>query len=103
MSANIITENILTQVDNEGRLQMLMDEIVHHRILDDAVPIGKGMYKTPTGARRRLKTTKGWQLYVQWKDGSVSWVKLKDLKESFPIELADYAIAEGIDKEPAFI
>ena len=25
------------------------------------------------------KTTKGWDLYVTWKDGSNNWVSLKDI------------------------
>jgi hypothetical protein len=48
------------------------------------------------------KTTKGWKLCVKWKDGSTSWERLADLKESNPMELADYAVAHGIDIEPAF-
>ena len=49
------------------------------------------------------KTTKGWELFVQWKDGSGNWVSLKDLKDSYPLELAKYATQMGIDKEPSFI
>jgi hypothetical protein len=37
------------------------------------------------------KTTAGWELHVIWKDGSSNWITLKDMKESFPIEVADYA------------
>jgi hypothetical protein len=47
-------------------------------------------------------TTIGWQLHCQWKDCSTSWVNLADLKESYPIETAEYAIILGIDHEPAF-
>ena len=47
-------------------------------------------------------TTQGWELLVQWKDGSVSWEKLKDLKESNPVEVAEYAVANRIVEEPAF-
>jgi hypothetical protein len=32
----------------------------------------------------------------------MSWVKLKDLKASNPIELAEYAVANWIAEEPAF-
>ena len=39
---------------------------------------------------------------MQWKDGSTSWVPLKDLKESNPIEVAEFAIAHRIEHEPAF-
>jgi len=31
--------------------------------------------------KTRKPTTKGWQLLVAWKDGSSSWVKLKDIKQ----------------------
>ena len=39
---------------------------------------------------------------MRWKDGSESWIHLKDLKESHPVELAEYAKARGIAQEPAF-
>ena len=48
------------------------------------------------------KTTKGWNLAVKWKDGLTSWEKLVDLKESFPVGVAEYAIASNLDKEPDF-
>ena len=35
-------------------------------------------------------------------DGSTSWVPLKDLKESNPVETAEYAVANFIHEEPAF-
>jgi hypothetical protein len=57
------------------------------------------------GANRQAKpkiTTQGWYLVVQWKDGSLSWEKLKDLKASNPIEVAEYAVANRLIEEPAF-
>jgi hypothetical protein len=41
-------------------------------------------------------------LCVQWKDGSTSWEKLSDVKESFPVEVAEYAEINGLHEEPAF-
>ena len=38
----------------------------------------------------------------EWKNKSTSWERLADLKESYPIQVAEYAVAKGIDKEPAF-
>ena len=32
----------------------------------------------------------------------MSWEKLKDLKESYPVQLAEYAVANKINEEPAF-
>ena len=48
------------------------------------------------------RSTAGWKLCVQWKDGSTSWEKLSDLKESNPIEVAEYAVAQNLQAEPAF-
>ena len=39
---------------------------------------------------------------VEWKDGSSSWERLADLKESYPIQIAEYAQSKGIAEEPAF-
>jgi hypothetical protein len=38
----------------------------------------------------------------QWRDGSSSWVPLVNLKDSNPVELAEYAVANRIHEEPAF-
>ena len=48
------------------------------------------------------KTTAGRQICSQWKDSSSSWEKLSALKESHPVQVAKFAIAQGIDHEPAF-
>ena len=48
------------------------------------------------------KTTIGWQLLAQFKDGSQQWISLKDFKESNPVEVADYAVAHQLVEEPAF-
>ena len=43
----------------------------------------------------------GWKLLVRWRDGSETWIPLKDLKELHPIEVAEFAKARCIDDEPA--
>ena len=35
-------------------------------------------------------------------DGSESWIHLKDMKESHPVEVAEFDRARGIADEPAF-
>ena len=39
------------------------------------------------------RSTVGWQICCQWKDGSTSWEKLSDLKESHPVQMAEYVQA----------
>eukprot|EP00978_Attheya_sp_CCMP212_P024525 scaffold77191_cov32-Attheya_sp.AAC.1 len=48
------------------------------------------------------RTTKGLKLLVKWKDGSSDWLLLADLKESDPVQTAEYAVANKLEKEPAF-
>ena len=47
-------------------------------------------------------TTQGWSLLVSWKDGSSDWMPLKDIKDSYPVQIAEYAMANKIVNEPAF-
>ena len=37
-----------------------------------------------------------------WKDGSMSWEKLSNLKESHPLQTEEVKITQGIDHEHAF-
>ena len=39
---------------------------------------------------------------MQWKDGSSNWIALKDARQSYPVLVAEYAVANRIDDEPAF-
>ena len=48
------------------------------------------------------QTTVGWALKIKCNNGSTLWVKLKDLKESNPVDVAEYATARGIQEEPDF-
>jgi hypothetical protein len=45
---------------------------------------------------------KGWKLCVKWKDGTTTWEPSSVLKESNPVEVAQYAVSNKIDDEPAF-
>ena len=101
--ANVIAENMFAQIDDEGRQFLLLDEIVDHKKNPKvAIPISEGTYRNTSGTEKPKVTTRGWELLVQWKDGSTSWEKLKDIKESNPIEVAEYAVANRIAEEPAF-
>ena len=46
--------------------------------------------------KRRRETTKGWEVCIQCKDGSSTWNKIKDVKESYSIQLAEYAVQNKI-------
>jgi hypothetical protein len=102
-AANVIAENMLTQVDSDGFSRTMMEAIVDYR-KDEAVAVPKtDKYLTTTSGQQRLrKTTVGWKLLIKWADESETWIPLKDMKESHPIETAEIAKARCIADEPAF-
>jgi hypothetical protein len=102
-AANVIAENMLTQVDSDGFSLMMMEAITDYR-KDEATAINKTdkYLTTPSGQKRMRKTTIGWTLLVKWADSSETWIPLKDLKESHPIETAEFAKARSIADAPAF-
>ena len=70
-----------------------MNEITNHRREAGAVCTSDGYVRSSNGNMVLRKTTKHCNLEVTWKIGEMSWVPLKDLKESNQIELAEYAVA----------
>ena len=103
-SANIIAENMITQVDNDGFSSPLMESIVDFR-KDSLIAVPKSEKYVITGRRgkRLSKTTKGFEGLVRWADGNESWIKLKDMKESHPVQTAEFARSKGIDDEAAVV
>ena len=91
---------MLTQVDSDGFSLSLMEGIIDYKC-DDSVAVSKtDKYITTSRGQRRLrKTTAGWKLLVKWRDQSESWVELSGLKESHPVETAEFAKSRGIDDD----
>jgi len=98
-TANAIAEAMYSQVDDEGHHHLIIKEIIDHRKDGSAVHIDDGMVP---GTQQKRWTTKGWFLLIEWMDSSTSWVPLKDIKESNPIHVAEYAVANKLVSEPAF-
>jgi len=88
VSANIIAQAIYENADDNGFTDgLILDEILDHFV------------------SRKLTnnmTTKGWFLLIRWKDGSESVVRLADIKESYPMEIAQFAKQHGLEREGAF-
>ena len=101
-SANVIAENLWDQADDDGYNYKLLFEVIGHRKNDDAINKEDGWIGSRTGARKRVITTKGWDLHVRWETGDTSYIALKDIKECNPIEVSEYAISNNLEVEPAF-
>ena len=100
-ATNKIAEALYDQLDEDGYNTGLVQEICDHQRSECAVGMAEG-YAGEGSKRKPVITTKGWKLQVKWTDGSFDWLPLSQVKESNPIETAEYAIAHGIHKEPAF-
>ena len=101
-TANIIAENLYSQVNSEGNSYSILEEIIDHKSDGTAVSKDDGYETTKQGIRRLWRSTKGWKLLFSWKDGTSSWVLLADMKEAYPVQVAEYAVANKIVEEPAF-
>jgi hypothetical protein len=100
--ANQIAEAIYSQVDQEGKQYLILDDILYHQKDRSAINRADGYWTSYNGNKVPKKTTQGWKLCVQWKDGTTTWVSLAELKDSNPLELAEYGVVNGIQDEPAF-
>ena len=101
LTTNVIAESMYAQCYADGNEYLLLDVLVDYQKNNKAISLTDQkitVWERPVTRR----TTAGWQLYCQWKDGPTSWEKLSDLKESHPMQTAEFAVAKGIDHEPAF-
>jgi hypothetical protein len=100
-TSNVIAENMYAQCDEEGHQFIILQDIFGHKTDGHAVERA-GMYIKVGGKKQIRKKTKGWNVCVEWKDGTTSWERLADLKESNPVEVAEYAATKNLHYEPEF-
>ena len=63
--ANIIAENMMSQVDYEGHHYQVLTELTDHKKYDsDIVKVG-GFINSSSGNLHRKRTTHGWKLLVE--------------------------------------
>ena len=102
LTVNAIAQNMFAQVDDEGNRHVLFDKIIDHCHTVLALKQADACIVTSSGNRRRRETTKGWDMIIQWKDGLTTWFPLKDTKETYPVQVSEYAVLTRIQEEPAF-
>jgi len=102
-STNILAEALYSQVDADYNRFLLLKEILSHNKDETAIQSNERSINAD-GSRNPTKciTTKGWTFQCLWADGSSSWEPLCNLKDSNPIELAEYGAMHNLLDEPAF-
>jgi hypothetical protein len=79
-----------------------MEDIIDHKTDGHAIDRADTWIKNWSSNQVR-KATKGWHLVVEWKDGIKRWKGLVDLKESHPVEVAEYADDKNLIDAPDFV
>jgi hypothetical protein len=101
-TVNIIVDNMLyAQCDEEGNQFNLMECIVDHN--NDGHDVECADIYIKHGSNKQVrKTTKGWHLCIEWKEGTTSWERLAYLKEINPVEVVEYDVSKNLHDSPAF-
>ena len=92
LTDKIIDKNMLSRVDSEVNHYQVLTELNDHKKGCSAIAKVYGLIHYSNCNLHRKRKHFGWKLLVEWKDGSVDWVPLKDLKPSNPSELDKYAV-----------
>ena len=89
--------------NNEGNEHALFQEIIDHRSDHNALKSGDLMSQTgdPKNPKPR-RTTKGWDLCVQWFDGSTSWILFKEMKKANTVEMAKCTKSKAFAEDMEF-
>jgi hypothetical protein len=90
-NTNMIIENLISQIDSQGKVHLLFQHISDHRQTHHNV-----------SSLSPHSPLLGWELPVDWANGTTSWLPLMDVKQSNPIELAEYAVANQLADKPTF-
>ena len=93
---------MMSQVDDEGYSYSILSAIIEHRSDGNVISKDDTYISTNTGKPNLRQTTRDWDLQVEWKYGTTSWIPLKYLKESNPVQVSEYAVTNKIAEEPDF-
>ena len=99
--ANLIAKNVYSQVMDDRTEMVILEDIIDHQRDSKAVTKDNMYVQSYNSTLRKRQTTQGWKLLVCCRDGTTAWVPLHNIKDSNPIEVAEYAINNKIVKEPA--
>ena len=102
LASNVIADKNVAQVDVEGNHHVIFQKIFNHRYDGTEVKEKDLFIATYTGTKHRRETTNGFDILVQWKDGSTTWVTYKDMKISFSVHVDKYSVHCNIAGDPVF-
>lgn len=102
LTANVIAQTMYANCDAEGNEYLLLDSILDWRKTDEYIAPDQQRVTGEDGKVYVRRSTQGVELCCKWRDESTSFQPLSLLKESHPVEVAEFAVAMGIEDEPCF-
>ena len=69
----------------------MFDDIIDARTDVNPIKIPDAFIHMKNGNKRRREKVKGWEICIQWNDSSSTGKQLKDVKESYPINIRENA------------
>ena len=100
-TANVITELFYSQEYSEEHDSLYLADIMDHKSNASAL-INDDNYTTSNGRKVPKRTVIGQKILHKWKDKSTCWVPLNDVKESYPVQVAEYSVNNKLSEEPSF-
>ena len=98
LAGNIVAVNLFAQVDQARNLFTILYSLTGTRTDGTQVLQQDAFAHTSTGNKIRMNTTMVWEIFIQWKDGSTTWNKLKDVKYLYPVHMAEFAVENCISE-----
>ncbi len=97
LPANTIAQAMYAQCDVDGNEYLLLN------VQKDPTAISLVKQKSVHNSQEYICcTTLRWHVCWQWKDGSTLWEKLSYVKESHPLQIAEYAVSMSVNHKPGF-
>ncbi|KAL7475039.1 hypothetical protein ACHAW6_000975 [Cyclotella cf. meneghiniana] len=102
LDMNVIAEALHAQCDGDNNDYVLLDSVVDYQCNANVAVSCPDQVTDVDDKKIVARSTRGWELCCAWKDGSTSWQKLSDLKESHHLQVAEFALAAGIPDNSDF-
>ena len=102
ISADTVTTSLFGKCLYDEHDLMLFKSLLDHKSDMTEFQRYDAFVKRNGSNSERKKTNRGWQLLFEWFDGTMTWEKLSDLKEFYPVQVAEYASGNIIIDEPTF-
>ena len=75
---------------------MVLEEIIGHMIDGSEVKGKDSFIVAANRSKTKKETTKGHYVLLKWKKGTSTCNTLKDVKDSYPVQLATYAMGNNL-------